>query len=105
MAPRMASLSRWPICRIGSFPCPQKDAPCYRMQPHRFILQAVDPEYGHPAFETMFVVERLAELQALLGAAADDDPALGMVYTLDPGDLDAINRHFGLAFDPDGRVT
>ena len=28
-----------------------------------------------------------------------------MVYTLDAGDLDAINRHFGLAFDPGGRVT
>lgn len=75
------------------------------MQPHRFILQAFDPEYGHPAFETMFVVERLAELQALLGAAADDDPALEMVYTLDPGDIDAINHRFGLAFDPGERVT
>jgi hypothetical protein len=75
------------------------------MQPHRFILQAFDPEYGHPAFETMFVVERLAELQALLGAAADDDPALEMVYTLDLGDLDAINHRFGLAFDPGERVT
>ncbi len=56
------------------------------MQPHRFILQALDPEYGHPAFETMFAVERLQELQALLGAAADEDPELEMVYTLDPGD-------------------
>jgi hypothetical protein len=26
------------------------------MQSRRFILQALDPEYGHPAFETMFVV-------------------------------------------------
>jgi hypothetical protein len=46
------------------------------MQPHRFILQAFDPQYGHPAFETMFLVERLEELQALLGAAADEDPEL-----------------------------
>jgi hypothetical protein len=75
------------------------------MQPHRFILQAFDPDFGHPAFETMFVVERLAELQALLGAAADDDPALEMVYTLDPADLDAINHRFGLAVDPGERVT
>lgn len=75
------------------------------MQPHRFILQAFDPEYGHPAFETMFLVERLEELRALLGTAADEDPALEMHYTLDRGDLDAINRHFGLAFDPGGRVT
>ena len=66
------------------------------MQPHRFILQAFDPEYGHPAFETMFAVERLEELQALLGAAAEEDPELEMFYTLDPGDIDAINHHFGL---------
>jgi hypothetical protein len=75
------------------------------MQLHRFILQAVDPDYGHPAFETMFLVERLEELQVLVGAAADDDPALEMVYTLDLGDLDAINHRFGLAFDPGERVT
>jgi hypothetical protein len=75
------------------------------MQSHRFILQALDPEYGHPAFETMFTVTRLEELQAFLGAAAEEDPDLQMVYTLDPGDIDAINRHFGLAFDPGGRAT
>jgi len=75
------------------------------MQPRPFILQAFDPEYGHPAFETMFVVERLEELRVLLGTAADEDPELAMVYTLDAGDLDAINRRFGLAFDPGGRVT
>src|SRR5215216_567814 len=105
MAPRMASLSRLPTSRIDGFPNPPKSAPCCRMQPHRFILQAVDPEYGHPAFETMFVVERLAELQTLLGAVADDDPVLEMVYTLDADDLDAINHRFGLAFDPGERVT
>ena len=75
------------------------------MQPQRFILQALDPEYGHPAFETMFAVERLQELQALLGAAAEGDPELEMFYTLDPGDIDAINHHFGLGFDPQGRQT
>jgi hypothetical protein len=75
------------------------------MQPHRFILQAFDPDYGHPAFEMMFVVERLEELQVLLGAAAGEDPELEMVYTLDPGDLDAINHRFGLVFDPGGRVS
>jgi hypothetical protein len=31
------------------------------MQPLRFILQAFDPEYGHPAFETMLVVEQPEE--------------------------------------------
>jgi len=48
------------------------------MQSRRFILQALDPEYGHPAFETMLVVERPEELRTLLGAAADDDPDLEM---------------------------
>ena len=75
------------------------------MQPHHFILQAIDADYGHPAFERMFVVERLEELQALLGAAAAEDHHLEMVYTLDPGDLDAINHCFSLAFDPGGRLT
>jgi hypothetical protein len=75
------------------------------MQPRRFILQALDPEYGHPAFETMLVVERPEELRTLLGAAADDDPGLEMAYTLDPADIAAINRHFGLRFDPQGRET
>lgn len=75
------------------------------MQPRRFILQALDPDYGHPALETMFLVERLDELRALLGAAADEDPELEMRYTLDPGDLAAINHRFDLAFDPGGRVT
>ena len=53
----------------------------------------------------MLLVERLEELQALLGAAADADANLEMHYTLDPGDLDAINHRFGSAFDPGGRVT
>jgi hypothetical protein len=75
------------------------------MQPCRFILQAIDPEYGHPAFETMFVVEQLEELRAVLGAAAANDTQLEMYYLLDEADIDAINRQFSLAFDPDGRDT
>jgi hypothetical protein len=75
------------------------------MQPRRFILQAFDPEYGHPAFETMFIVERPEELRTLLGETADEDPDLAMVYPLDPADVAAINRHFGLSFDPEGRKT
>jgi len=75
------------------------------MQSRRFILQAFDPEYGHPAFETMFIVERPEELRTLLGAAADEDLNLVMVYPLDPADVAAINRHFGLSFDPEGRKT
>ena len=73
------------------------------MPPSRFILQALDPDYGHCAFETMLVVERPEELRALLGKAAEDDPDLDMFYTLEPDDVAAINRHFALAFDPEGR--
>ena len=73
------------------------------MRSRRFILQALDPDYGHAAFETMFAVERPEELRALLGAAAEDDPDLEMFYTLDPADVAAINRHFDLAFDSEGR--
>ena len=72
------------------------------MQPRRFILQAFDPEYGHPAFETMFIVERPEELRTLLGAAADGDPDLEMFYTLDPADVAAINRHGGQRCHADG---
>ena len=42
------------------------------MQPRRFILQALDPEYGHPAFETILIVERPEEVRALLGEATDN---------------------------------
>ena len=51
----------------------------------------------------MFVVERLEDLKDVLGEAATDDPELEMYYTLDPGDVEAINRRFGLAFDPGDR--
>jgi hypothetical protein len=47
----------------------------------RFILSAIDPDLGHPAFESMFVVERLEELRTFLGKAADNDPGLELFYT------------------------
>jgi len=58
--------------------------------PRRFILQALDPDHGSPVFEALFVVERLEELRALLGAAADKDPDLRMFYTLEPVEITAI---------------
>jgi hypothetical protein len=75
------------------------------MQPRRFVLQALDPEYGHPAFEAMFVVERPEELRALLGAVADNDPELELCYTPDPVEVTAISRHFDVPFEPEGRAT
>jgi hypothetical protein len=75
------------------------------MQSRRFILQALDLEYGHPAFETMFVVERPEELRTVLGIDADRDPDFERWYSLEPDEVAAVTQHFGLAFDPEGRET
>jgi hypothetical protein len=68
-------------------------------RPKRFILQAYHPEYACPAFETMFAVERLDDLRALLGPDAERDPEIQMLYWLEPADLAAISQRFGVAFD------
>jgi hypothetical protein len=75
------------------------------MQPLRFILQAIDDEFGHPAFETMLAVERPDELRAILGIDAKDDPDFEAFYWLEPHEVAALNRHFGLGFVPEGRAT
>ena len=72
-------------------------------QPQRFTLQAIHPDFGCPAFEAMFVVDRLEDLRELLGGAADDDPELEAHYHLEPAELAAIARRFDVPFDPDGR--
>jgi len=73
--------------------------------PHRFILQAIDPDRGNPAFEAMFVVEQPEKLRAILGEACANDPDLDYFYTLDPEELIAISRTFDVPFDPQGRET
>lgn len=87
------------------FPSVWKDGSFGSMQPCRFVLQAFDPDYGHPAFETMFVVDRPADLRALLGADAEDDPAFDKWYRLEPSEVAEITGRFGVAFDPAGRAT
>lgn len=74
-------------------------------QPRRFILQARDPGHGSPVFEALFVVERLEDLRTFLGSAADEDPDLRMLYTLEPDEIAAICRHFDVPFEPEGRET
>jgi hypothetical protein len=65
-----------------------------------FILQAIHPEYGCPAFETKFETERVDELQALLGPDAEDDPQLDQkLYHLDAADIAAIRHRFSVAFE------
>jgi hypothetical protein len=66
----------------------------------RFILQAYHPEYACPAFATMFVVEQIEELQALLGPDAQDDPQLDQkLYHLDAADIEAIRQRFNVVFE------
>jgi hypothetical protein len=74
------------------------------MQSYRFVLQARDPDYGHPAFETLFVVERLEDLRAVLGIDANVDPTERW-YDLEPDEVVAVTRRFGVPFDPEGRDT
>lgn len=74
-------------------------------KPRRFILQAIHPEYGCPAFEAMFEVERLEELREVLGSAAEDDPDLEYFYTLEPDDVAEISQRFGVGFDLQGRTA
>lgn len=75
------------------------------MEPRRFILTAIDAEYGNPSFETLLIVERPEELRTLLGLSVDDDPGLEMTYRLDPQDVTAITRHFGIQFASLDRET
>jgi hypothetical protein len=74
-------------------------------QPRRFILQAIDPDLGHSAFEAMFIVEHPEKLRAILGEAAMEDPDLDHSYTLEPEVLIAISRTFEVPFDAKGRTT
>jgi hypothetical protein len=73
--------------------------------PNRFILQAIDPKHGSSVFETMLWVERVEDLRAVLGDAAEDDPDLERWYPLAEAELAAINQRFGACFDPMGRET
>lgn len=68
------------------------------MQPRQFVLTAIDPDYGNPSFEALFVVERPDELRTLLDLSADQDPGLEMTYRLDSQDVRAVTRQFGIEF-------
>ncbi|MGA2055451.1 MAG: hypothetical protein ABSG88_09090 [Bradyrhizobium sp.] len=70
--------------------------------PRRFILQALDPNHGGPVLEALFSVSEVEDLRALLSDAGDD-PTLMRGYFLDVAELAAINKSFGMAFDPEGR--
>ena len=75
------------------------------MQPRRFVLTALDPEYGHPSFETLIVIERPEELRTLLNLSAEEDPGLEMSYRLEAHEAAAIVRHFGVQFASLDRET
>ena len=68
---------------------------------YRFILQAYHPEYACPAFATTFTVERIEELQALLGPDAQDDPQArqeALPFSM-PADIAAIRQRFDVTFE------
>lgn len=71
--------------------------------PHRFILQAIDPDHGCPALEAAFRISDFTELHALLREFGDADPELQGSYELDAAEWIAICDRFGIAFDPGGR--
>lgn len=73
------------------------------MQPRRFILQVLDPDYGHPAFETLFVVERPDELRSLLDIDAEKDPEFEGTYVLESNEVAILVHRYDLSFDPVGR--
>jgi hypothetical protein len=75
-------------------------------RPYRFVLQALDPDLGSPILEMLFSVADLADLRAILGSCADDDPELSIrCYLLDASDLAEISRRLGVVFDSGGRPT
>jgi hypothetical protein len=73
--------------------------------PHRFFLEAIDPDYGCPVLEAMFEVTDLADLRAVLGTCAKDDPELRGWYPLEADDLASISERFRVAFEPGGRAV
>jgi hypothetical protein len=72
-------------------------------QPRRFILQAIDPDLGCPAFEAMFTTDRPDDLRALLGEVAAADSEFEMHYPLEPAEVAAIVDRFDVPFDAGGR--
>jgi hypothetical protein len=73
-------------------------------EPRYFVLQARDADHGSPVFEARFPVAELDDLRALIGADADDDPAIERrPYKLDAAETAAIAARFGVVFDPEGR--
>lgn len=71
----------------------------------RFFLKVIDPDYGCPVLETMFIVNDLAALRALLGESANNDPELRASYWLDEGGLAALNERFGVTIARDGEAV
>lgn len=70
--------------------------------PHRFFLEAIDPDYGCTVLEAMFEVTDIADLRAFLGPCADNDPEFRGYYPLETADLANIGGRFGVSFDPGG---
>ena len=71
----------------------------------RFFLQAIDPQFGCPVIEAMFVVGDISDLHALLGLCRDADPELRATYWLEESQLAALTERFGVAIASEGRAV
>lgn len=69
----------------------------------RFFLQVIDPRYGCPILEAMFITSDLANLHALLGSTTEGDPDLRSTYWLDEADLTALEQRYGIAIANENR--
>lgn len=68
----------------------------------RFVLAAIDPDYGCAVLETAFEVTDVEQLRALLGSGAENDRELRGAYSLDNAELAAITERFDVPFDSRG---
>jgi hypothetical protein len=74
-------------------------------EPHRFILQALDPDHGSPVLEALFRVSRLEDLRPLVGEWKRRFQRFEGPYMLPADEVADITSRFGVSFDPEGRET
>jgi hypothetical protein len=66
---------------------------------NHFVLETFDRKQWCPIAQTLFHVDDIAALRAILGLAGDDDPELNHGYLPDDDQLAALVARFGARFD------
>jgi hypothetical protein len=64
-----------------------------------FILGAFDRDQWCPVLQTLFRIDDVEAIRAILGEHANDDPGLRQNYLLNKAEVAAIIARFGVAFD------